>query len=113
MKNLIGLCSLLFLLGGCASASFVTKPKLPKHAPKDYKPIGVVKYLNQGAYTITESRREDAFKKMSESCKGSYKVLQESERPDNFATTTYNSTTNSLNTFSSNYWYIRYECITK
>lgn len=109
MKNLLGVLAVLSL-GGCATADHVTKPTKSQYAPKDYKPIGVVKYLNQGADSVIESRREDAFKQMYEACAGEYKILQESEKPDNFKMTTYNAVTNSLDTFSNNYWYIQYSC---
>ena len=100
---------LIIILQAC-SASHVNKPNRPKHAPEDYRPVGMVKYLNEGASFVKEQRREDAFKEMSEACKGKYKVLEEGERPDNFTMSTYNPSIGSVDTFKSTYWYISYSC---
>ncbi|WP_408096475.1 hypothetical protein ACJVC5_15655 [Peredibacter sp. HCB2-198] len=100
---------ILVILMGC-SASHVTKPKVPEHAPENYRPVGMVKYLNEGLSYVREQRREDAFKEMSEACNGKYKVLEEGERPDNFTLSTYNPAVKSIDTYKSNYWYISYSC---
>ena len=105
MKSLL----IFLLLTGC-SATHVTKPKKPEHAPENYQPVGMVKYLNEGLSSVRESRREDAFNEMSEACKGKYKILEEGERPDNFSMTTYNPSVKSIDSYKSNYWYISYAC---
>lgn len=99
----------ILLIYSC-SATHVTKPSKPKHAPENYQPVGMVKYLNEGLSSIRESRREDAFKEMSEACGGKYKILEEGEKPDNFSLTTYNPAVKSIDTYKSNYWYISYAC---
>lgn len=106
MKYLI-----FFLLCGCA-ANHVTLPTKSEFAPKDYEPIGVVSYLNQGADFVINSRREDAYKKMYMVCRGSYKILSEGEKSDG-GSSQFIPGTNSIFHFESNYWYITYKCIEK
>ena len=105
MKYLI----LVLLLAGCSS-THVTKPTVPKYAPQGYKAKGAIKYLNAGMSFIIKKRREDAFKEMHEGCGGKYKITYEGPRESGSSMTTYNSATNTLNTHSSSYWYIEYEC---
>jgi hypothetical protein len=106
MKVVI-LIGLILTLVGCA-ATHVTKPVKPKYAPDNYKPVGVIKYLNQGADFVIKERRESAFKDMYDACKGSYKIISESERADGGVGMAISSSTAMYG--STKYWYIRYEC---
>lgn len=99
----------LFVLFSCGSADHVTKPTKPKYAPKGYAAKGVVKYLNQGADFVIKNRRENAFKKMYDSCGGEYKILSEgSKREGGMVTQGFG---NSLLVMDSDYWYISYQCL--
>jgi hypothetical protein len=56
------------------------KSTLSKSTP--YAPIneingGVVTYLNQGANYVVKKRRDNAYKKMHEHCKGDYRIVSE------------------------------------
>lgn len=75
---MIKLLPLTFLVS-CA-ATMNTAPTVSKYAPKDYKGKGQVKYLNNGASFIVNSRRENAFKQMHEACGGEYHILNESNQ---------------------------------
>ncbi len=65
------LCAVLFLSMSSCAASWVTRMNDPEKG-------GVVKYLDTGADFVIEKRRDDAMKKMSDYCGGSYKILKES-----------------------------------
>jgi hypothetical protein len=102
--------SMCFLIG-CASASYVINPdqKSGLNRPEGYRPFGIVKYLNQGADFIINSRREDSFKKMAESCNNKYKILSEGEKPDTSLIVMPVGNTWVASGF--NYWYFIYECL--
>lgn len=56
-----------------------TLNKSTPNAPVNEINGGVVSYLNQGAKSIIEARRKDAYKKMHNACSGNYRILQEGE----------------------------------
>lgn len=95
------------LLYSCSS-THVTRPAKSEYAPKDYKPIGMIKYLNQGADFVIKQRREDAFEEMHEACAGEYKIVSEGNKNEGAMITP--GLGNSLMVFDSEYWYITYEC---
>jgi len=100
---------LLLLITGlvaCASSSgnsqFADTPYIEKIGP------GEIKYLNEGASYFRKARREDVYKKISESCNGEFRIvkegvltkkgtLQTQERLDDYP--------------SARYVYIKYECV--
>jgi hypothetical protein len=98
---------ILSLLASCATSTIVTKPTKPKHAPKGYVPVGVARYLNQGADSIIEKRREHAFKSMSDSCKGDYEILREGEKKGN---SWVDNSAGYTAIKSKRYWYIEFKC---
>ncbi|MCK9455531.1 MAG: hypothetical protein WCY51_07480 [Sulfurimonas sp.] len=52
-----------------------------KYAPiNSEEQYGLVSYLNGGASSVREARREDAYKKMYEACSGKYKIIDESNK---------------------------------
>lgn len=106
--KVIPLAILLFAVS-CGSAD-VTKPTRPEYAPKDYKPRGIVKYLNDGLESMRASRKEDAFKRMHDNCNGKYKVLDESPREESPGISHGTSTGGSV-WAASQYLYISYECL--
>jgi hypothetical protein len=97
----------LIVLASCGSTD-VTKPTRSQYAPKDYRPVGMVKYLNEGMDSMKASRKDDAFKKMSENCNGKYKVT--SEGPGNEGGVAH-GTQGTAVWATSQYWYISYECL--
>lgn len=96
MKNIFVILCLLALTS-CASTMHEDPRHVPKFAPANYKPVGIVKYLNDGAGYFVKARREDAFEKMHKSCDGSYEVLKET----------------SFYEGGSEYWYIQFQCMNK
>lgn len=83
-------------------------------APTKYAPVneasrdGVIKYLNQGLGSIREKRREDAYKQMSQSCGGAYRIDAEGPRAEGgYVTPVGNSAAYS----DSQYWYIQFSCV--
>lgn len=105
--KIILMCLLLFITA-CSSTD-VTKPTRPEHAPKDYKPKGMVKYNNEGLDYLKASRKEDAFKRMSENCNGKYKVTEEG--PMGETGISHGTATGGSVWGTSQYWYIGYECL--
>ena len=103
----IAYLALLLTLTSCASTN-VVRPVKSAYAPKNYTPKGVVKYLNQGADFVIESRREDAFKEMYSGCGGNYKITGEGPREEGGVVSQISP--GSAMFFSSQYWYISYEC---
>lgn len=68
---------------------------------------GMIKYLNQGADFVIKARREDAYKKMYESCSGRYKIVSESPQAEGGTVTPIG---NSYIFAQSSYWYITFQC---
>lgn len=98
----------LLFLASCASATMVQEVKNPKYAPKGYKQIGIVKYLNQGANSVIDSRREDAFKKMHDQCRSSdYKILREftDEQGKSWSKDEF-----GVSEYTSQYVYLEFQC---
>jgi hypothetical protein len=79
MKWTIALgCLFLF---GCSTASLDTRfSKGSPNAPINEINGGIVSYLNQGAKSVIQDRRQDAYRKMHDACQGPYKILQEGEQ---------------------------------
>lgn len=104
MKALI----LAIILTGC-SASMVRAPKTSNYAPSGYKAKGTVSYYDHGASFIVESRREDAFKQMHETCSGKYEITNEYTKSD--MTTHSRGITGGINSMKVNYRYFDFMCI--
>lgn len=95
-------------LASCGSTN-VSLPTRSEYAPKDYKPKGMVKYLNQGADSVIAGRKEDAFKEMYQNCNGNYRITAEGPREEGGVITPISQDSSMI--MSSQYWYISYECI--
>jgi len=110
MKIKILLLFLFLVLLGC-SASNVIKPgnTNSKYAPQNERNrTGVVKYLNQGASFVRESRREDAYKQMHNNCNGKYNIVNEGVRSEGGTIIPIGNTAMYA---ASQYMYIEYICI--
>ena len=98
-------------LFGC-SASSVVKPgnsQHSKYAPQNESDrTGVIKYLNQGATFVRNSRREDAYKQMHSECGGRYNIVNEGIRAEGGAIIPIG---NSAIYADSQYVYIEYKCL--
>lgn len=108
MKTLM-LFTLSLTLAGCA-ATMVNSPggKRSKFGPmNDSERIGSVKYLNQGASFVIDSRREDAYKQMYLACHGKYVIVSEGPKAGDGVINRFGS---SLITSSEEYWYINFKC---
>lgn len=107
MKKLIILFSMA-VLASCGSTN-VSIPTRSQYAPSDYKPAGVVKYLNNGADSVIARRKEDAFKTMYSNCNGEYRITGEGPKEENGVVTAISPNSYMASSFS--YWYISYECL--
>ncbi len=112
MSNYLKALSFIIFLSAtsCTSAQIVNHPggSNSQYAPTNEKQRpGLVKYLNDGASSIVQSRREDAYKKMSSLCNGSYKILTEGPNAEGGVIAPIG---NSYMFAQSQYWYITFEC---
>lgn len=108
MKALIVIAMLM--LSGCATASMVNFPGASgvANAPSNEgRRPGSIRYLNQGASFIINSRREDAYKQMSDACGGRYQIV--SEGPQSGGTSIMPMGT-GFYAATSEYWYITFQC---
>lgn len=97
-------------LTACATADLVhpVGGSASSYAPSnESQRPGMVKYLNQGADFVIKARREDAYKKMYESCGGRYKIVSEGPRAEGGAMVPVG---NTYMFSQSNYWYISFQC---
>ena len=69
---------------------------------------GVMKYLNEGASSVIERRREDAYQQMHSACNGKYRIDAEGPRAEGGAIVPMGS---SAMYFDSQYWYIKFSCV--
>jgi hypothetical protein len=103
----------LWILAGC-TAQVVSQPggiSRSRYAPiNETSRSGMVKYLNQGAKGIIEARREDAYRKMYNSCNGNYEIVKEGPNSEGGIGTNVSGT---LYLSESQYWYIEYRCISQ
>lgn len=69
------------LLAACSASSVKTDiPEKSRYAPVGDDVDGEVSYLNAGAKSVRNARREDAYKKMYEHCGGPYKIVREEDQ---------------------------------
>ena len=69
---------------------------------------GVVKYLNAGADSVINARRESAYKQMYESCHGRYRIDAEGPREEGGVVMPI-GTGAYFGNFQ--YWYIQFSCV--
>lgn len=98
----------LLILGSCAASMVQDPNKTPAYAPKGYRQKGIVKYLNHGADSIIETRRESAFKQMYESCGGEYEITHEAPASSGYWTAA--NMYGGHNVYSSQYILIEFQC---
>jgi hypothetical protein len=80
-SSLLSILCAAGLLAACSASSVKTEiPETSRYAPVDDKVDGEVSYLNAGAKTVRNARREDAYKKMYEHCGGPYKIVREEDQ---------------------------------
>lgn len=96
----------LFLLVGC-SASSVVKPGSSAHPNEDGR-TGIIRYLYEGGAYLRKERRNAAYKRMFENCKGRYIIISETlKHKDGTMITEKNSSSGA----DSQYVYIEYKCL--
>ncbi len=113
MKNLrtIAAVGILLCLAGC-SASMVNPPGggNSRYAPvNELDRPGLVRYLNQGATSVRERRRENAYKQMAEACRGEYRIDAEGPRTEGGMVMQVDPET-AIST-PTQYWYIQFSCV--
>jgi hypothetical protein len=105
-----GLLPLVLLTACAASMVSSAKPSDSPDAPINERTrTGVVKYLNDGAGFVKSKRREDAYKKMHESCGGPYRIVAEGPKEEGGVVVATSSETAAL--LESHFWYIQYACV--
>lgn len=110
---IIALLAGMIFLTGCA-AQMVVNPGAQSNSP--YAPVneaslpGIIRYLNEGARPVKESRRNDAYRQMHEACGGKYRILREGPRSEGGVIV---PTGNSALYAESQYIYIEFECVTQ
>lgn len=74
----------LLVLGAGCSAQMVKSAAVSAspYAPLNEQRTGTIRYLNDGAEFVVKKRREDAYKRMFESCAGPYRITAEGDRAD-------------------------------
>jgi len=110
-KIKIFICIIASISLGCSATSVIQPGSSSK---SKYAPIneevrtGIIRYLNQGASFVRNSRREDAYKKMYNFCNGKYTILNEGIRSEGGVITPIGNSA----TFSDiQYVYIEYRCV--
>lgn len=91
---------LMMFIVSCSSTMVKTPGPVSKYAPKDHKERGVVEYLNAGADWMVQERKEDAYRKMYEACKGDYTILREGNKAQ----------FNAVFEGEQNMWVIEFSC---
>jgi hypothetical protein len=59
-------------------------PETKPYAPSNVTADGDVSYLNAGAKSVRNARRDDAFKKMHAHCNGDYEIVREEDQESVF-----------------------------
>jgi hypothetical protein len=68
-------------LAACSATQVRTSiPETSPYAPVNDRVDGEVSYLNAGAKTVRNARREDAYKKMHAHCGGAYEIVREEDQ---------------------------------
>jgi len=106
---------LLMVIAGCTAkmvvppGSSISSRYAPQNEPER---CGIMKYLNQGASSVIQARREDAYKQMWSLCNGSYKIVWEGPYQEGTAAGII-PVGGMLMAFSQpqQYWYIKFKCI--
>ena len=79
----LGLIIPTLLLVGCSSVDMLQAPgavQTSKYGPVNQATssnVGAIQYMVGGLDSITQSRRENAFKQMFDACKGKYEIVDE------------------------------------
>lgn len=110
MRKLFALSPIFLIIAtGACTADFVTKTgSTSAYAPVNEVRGGEIKYLNQGAESIRQARRNDAYQKMSEYCGGKYKITTEGERAGDSLVA---ADAAGASVMTEHYWHIRFECV--
>lgn len=81
-RSTIVLAILVFGVGCSAQMVKSAAVSASPYAPLNEQRTGIVKYLNDGAQFVVKKRREDAYKRMFESCAGPYRITAEGDVTD-------------------------------
>jgi hypothetical protein len=109
MRKAIAAASVVVLAACSATMVKSAGPSGSAYAPVNEKDShGIVSYLNDGAETVRKKRREDAYRKMYESCAGPYRIVTEGEKVEGGSVVKVDPNVTSF--FSFHDWYIEYAC---
>lgn len=68
------------LMAACSAGKVNTSgPETKPYAPSNNTADGDVRYLNAGAKSVRDARRDDAYKKMHAHCAGPYEIVREED----------------------------------
>lgn len=70
---------------------------------------GIVRYLNQGAEFVRKARRDDAYRRMHEHCRGRYRIV--SEGPEKGGEAVVAPLGDTWIAATTEYWSIKFECL--
>lgn len=99
------------LVSGCSAVMLVSPGG--KYGPTDGNTIGRIKYLAEGASSVIDSRRDDAFKKMYTACNGHYRILNDTSKDKLMGFSEYNVYSGSGFLGIQEYVYISFQCTKK
>lgn len=81
MKLLVLVTCSVALVGCSASSVNLRGPSSSMYAPlNEAQSTGEISYCNAGAKVVRDARREDAYRKMYESCSGKYEIVREEDQ---------------------------------
>jgi hypothetical protein len=105
----------LFALTSCTAQMIVPPGNTKsKYAPANQSSNkGIVKYSTEGARSVVEARREDAYKRMYSACGGRYIIVSEGMKPEGAYSMPVNTGSESPMYVSGtmNAVYIVFECL--
>ena len=114
MKKIYFFIIIVLFIGCSARVDYAPMTVDSKYAPiNSSEQYGMVSYLNEGIEPIRKARREDAYKKMYKICKGRYKIVSISDKPDGvgFLGNTTSTGFTSGGFFLSHRIYIKFQCV--
>jgi len=102
----------LLVLSGCGATLLASAGGSDPYGPVNKNRTGIVRYLNQGAASLIDSRRKSAYKLMYEDCSGTYEIVGEGPRssgPQAFLV----ASGGNVNAYygSTERWYIYFRCV--
>jgi hypothetical protein len=99
---------LLFSFSACSAHMGTPLSKSTPYAPINEINGGTMSYLNQGVESVITKRRQNAYKKMHDYCRGDYRIIEEGERVGDAIISPIG---NTLFVGTNRHWKIKFECV--